>query len=64
MLVILLNSNNVMANECIPCAPTHSTDFVCGVDEQGVSKKFQTECALRFENCDKKTSKWPKLFHL
>lgn len=58
VVLLLLNSNDVMANECVPCAsqPLIDSDFVCGVDDKGIARKFSNECALRFENCDKKTS--------
>ncbi|KAL7034079.1 hypothetical protein ACKWTF_007849 [Chironomus riparius] len=57
VVLLLLNSNDVMANECVPCAsqPLIDSDFVCGVDDKGIARKFSNECALRFENCDKKT---------
>lgn len=56
-MVLLINSNDVMANECVECSSASTDNYVCGVDEKGNAKKFQSECALRFENCDKKTSK-------
>lgn len=57
-MLLLLSSNDVMANECVPCAsqPLSGSDFICGVDDKGITKKFSNECVLRFENCDKKTS--------
>lgn len=45
-------------NECVPCPNASANDFVCGVDDKGVYKKFGSECILRFENCDKKTSNY------
>ena len=58
LVLLLLSSNDVMANECVPCAsqPLIDSNFVCGVDDKGIARKFSNECALRFENCDKKTS--------
>lgn len=49
-------SNNVSANECVQCPSASANEFVCGVDDKGAFRKFGSECLLRFENCDRKTS--------
>ena len=33
-------------------------ESVCGVDEAGIIKRFASECILRKENCEKKTSEY------
>lgn len=54
---MLFFSNYVIANECVQCPSAAANEFVCGVDDKGVFRRFGSECFLRFENCEKKTSK-------
>lgn len=54
--MILMSANYVTANECVQCPSASANDFVCGVDDKGAFRKFGSECLLRFENCDRKTS--------
>lgn len=49
-------TTSVFANECVICPPI-APEFVCGVDDKGIVKIFGSECAMRFENCENKTSK-------
>lgn len=51
-----MSSNCVIANECVQCPSASANEFVCGVDDKGIFRRFGSECLLRFENCDKKTS--------
>lgn len=54
---MILVTSNVVANECVICPPiAPASEFVCGVDEKGIVKRFGSECVLRFENCEHKTS--------
>lgn len=52
----LMSTCYVSANECVQCPSSSANEFVCGVDDDGIFRKFGSECLLRFENCDKKTS--------
>lgn len=55
--MILITCKSVVANECVICPPiAPASDFVCGVDEKGIVRRFGSECTLRFENCEHKTS--------
>lgn len=56
VILILMPTSFVSANECVQCPSASTNEFVCGVDDDGIFRKFGSECLLRFENCDKKTS--------
>lgn len=52
----------VNGNDCVKCpAIVGTADAVCGIDEQGNVEKFDSECLLRYSNCDKRTSKFGAL---
>lgn len=55
LIVIVLITKSVFANECVICPPT-APEFVCGVDDKGIVRIFGSECQMRFENCENKTS--------
>jgi hypothetical protein len=43
-------------NQCVQCPSPQANEFVCAVNDEGVTTKFGSECLLRFSNCEKKTS--------
>lgn len=57
-VMTLMSISFVSANECVQCPSASASEFVCGVNEQGAFKKFGSECLLRFENCEQKTSEF------
>lgn len=60
LLVVLITFQHVNANGCvdIDCPTPMEIESVCGVDEAGIIKRFASECILRKENCEKKTSEY------
>ncbi|KAG5681956.1 hypothetical protein PVAND_011357 [Polypedilum vanderplanki] len=55
LLIMMMFLCQVRSNECVPCPSASGTEFVCAVDDKGTIRKFDSECLLRYENCDKKT---------
>jgi hypothetical protein len=56
--MLLLSAYRVEAttNQCIQCPSPQANEFVCGVNDEGVTTKFGSDCLLRLSNCEKKTS--------
>lgn len=61
LLVLISSDSNVNANECVACPQPSVKEAICAVDDQGAFKKFGSECLMRFENCDRKTSELRKV---